>query len=103
MQVRYPEGMTATSPIITERRAQIFPILTPEEIARMRRFGTPRRFADGELVIEAGKVSRGMYVVLSGAIRVTGRDSHGESWKSRSTAPARSAERSPSLRGDLPS
>ena len=66
------------SRIIEERRAQVFPVLTAEEIARMRRFGAPRRFADGERVAETGKVSRGMYVVLSGKIRVTGRDAHGE-------------------------
>ncbi len=44
----------------------------------MRRFGTPRKFADGERVLETGKASRGMYVVLSGKLRVTGRDGHGQ-------------------------
>src|SRR5258708_228066 len=55
----------------------MFPVLDADEIARMRRFGTPRRFADGERVLETGKVSPGIYLVLSGAIRVTGRDGHG--------------------------
>src|SRR5947208_3190256 len=36
-----------------------------------------RRFADGERVLTTGRVSPGIYVVLSGAIRVTGRDAHG--------------------------
>ena len=55
----------------------MFPLLAPEELARLHRFGRPRRFADGEHVIETGKVSPGIFVVLSGAIRVTGRDGHG--------------------------
>jgi len=64
--------------IIEARRAQAFPLLAPEEIARMHRFGQPRRFADGERVLATGRVSPGIYVVLSGAIRVTGRDAHGQ-------------------------
>jgi thioredoxin reductase (NADPH) len=66
------------SPTIEARRAQAFPVLAADEIARMHRFGKPRRFADGERVLEAGKVGPGAYVVLAGAIRVTGRDPHGQ-------------------------
>jgi thioredoxin reductase (NADPH) len=55
----------------------MFPLLAADEIARLHRFGKPRRFADGAHVIETGKVSPGIYVVLTGAIRVTGRDGHG--------------------------
>src|SRR6267143_4338825 len=65
------------SPAIEARRAQAFPILAPDEIARMHRFGRLRRFADGARVVETGKVSPGIYVVLSGKIRITGRDGHG--------------------------
>ena len=65
------------SPTLEARRAQTFPVLAPEEIARMHRFGKPRRFADGAHVLATGRVSAGIYVVLSGAIRVTGRDRHG--------------------------
>ena len=66
------------SPTLEARREQAFPVLAADEIARMHRFGKPRRFAGGERVLEAGKVSPGTYVVLSGAIRVTGRDGHGQ-------------------------
>ena len=69
--------MSALPPIIEARRAQAFPLLAPDEIARLHRFGKPRRFADGEHVLATGRVSRGIYLVLSGAIRVTGRDGHG--------------------------
>ena len=55
----------------------MFLVLSPDEIARMGRFGTPRRFADGERIVRTGKPSPGVYVVLSGAIRITGRDAHG--------------------------
>ena len=65
------------SATIEARRAQTFPLLGPDEIARMRRFARPRRFAGGERVVETGKVPPGIYVVLSGRIRMTGRDGHG--------------------------
>jgi thioredoxin reductase (NADPH) len=66
------------SPTLEARRAQMFPMLAAEEVARLHRFGKPRRFADGAHVVQTGKVSPGIYVVLKGAIRVTGRDGHGQ-------------------------
>ncbi len=65
------------SPTLEARRAQMFPVLADEEIARMRRFGAPRRYADGECLYETGEPSPGMFVVLSGLVRITGRDGHG--------------------------
>src|SRR6267143_1876291 len=65
------------SPTLGARRAQMFPVLADEEIARLRRFGAPRRYADGECLFETGKTSPGMFVVLSGTLRITGRDGHG--------------------------
>jgi len=67
----------SNSPTLEARRAQMFPVLAADEIARLHRFGRPRRFADGAHVLETGKVSPGIYVVLNGAICVTGRDGHG--------------------------
>ena len=55
----------------------MFPILGDEEIARMRRFGVVRHYADGEYLFETGKPSPGVFVVLSGAMRVLARDGHG--------------------------
>ena len=60
------------------RRAQMFPVLTPGEVARIARFGKPRRFADGARVLQTGKPNDSLFVVLSGTIRVTGRDAHGQ-------------------------
>jgi thioredoxin reductase (NADPH) len=65
------------SPTLEARRAQMFPVLTAEEIARMRRFGTVRHYADGERLYETGKPSPGMFVILSGSIRVTRHDGLG--------------------------
>src|SRR6266513_17696 len=65
------------SPTLEARRAQTFPVLAPDEIARMRRFGTPCRYAGGARIYETGKPTVGMLVVLSGTIRITGRDGHG--------------------------
>src|SRR5919204_5509959 len=65
------------SPTIEARRAQAFPTLAADEIARMQRFAKVRHFADGARILETGKVSPGIYVVLSGAIRITDRDAHG--------------------------
>src|SRR6266480_5235421 len=65
------------SPTLEARRAQTFPILAPDEIARMRRFGAPCLYAAGARIYETGKPTPGMLVVLSGTIRVTGRDGHG--------------------------
>ncbi|HTO51536.1 MAG TPA: FAD-dependent oxidoreductase [Burkholderiales bacterium] len=66
------------SPTREARQAQMFPVLSPEEVARMGRFGTPRRFADGERIVRTGKPSPGVYLVLSGTVRITGRDAHGQ-------------------------
>jgi thioredoxin reductase (NADPH) len=49
----------------------MFPVLTTEEIGRMHRFGEVRRYADGTRLYETGKPGPGMFVVLSGSIRVT--------------------------------
>ena len=65
------------SPTLESRRGQMFPTLTPEEVSAARRFAQPRRFADGERVFERGKHAPGLFVVLSGSIRMTGRDAHG--------------------------
>lgn len=65
-------------PRLESRRAQMFPVLAPEEIERVLRFGTVQRFKDGECVYQTGKPSPGLYLVLSGVLRVTGRDGHGD-------------------------
>src|SRR6202158_2003907 len=59
------------------RLEQTFPALTPEEIARMRRFGDVRHYKDGETLFETGKPGPGMFVILSGHVAITQRDGLG--------------------------
>src|SRR5450432_3310852 len=67
-------GSAAT---VFPRLEQTFPTLTPQEIARMRRFGEIRTFANGEMLFETGKPGPGMFVVLSGHVAITQRDGLG--------------------------
>jgi len=64
--------------IMDTRRAQMFPVLAPAEIDRMRHFGQPRSFAAGDMLVRAGERGHGLAVVLTGAVDVTRRDSSGE-------------------------
>ena len=59
------------------RLEQTFPTLTPQEIARMRRFGEARHYQTGEMLFETGKPGPGMFVVLSGHVAITQRDGLG--------------------------
>jgi thioredoxin reductase (NADPH) len=69
-------GAAPADPIYP-RHDQTFPELTPAEIERIRRFGEPRRYADGERLFETGKPGAGMFVVLSGHVAVSQRDGLG--------------------------
>ena len=66
-----------TSPTLEARRAQAFPALDAEDMERMRRFGVPQTYADGEHLFESGKASGGTYLIESGKVRITGRDLQG--------------------------
>jgi thioredoxin reductase (NADPH) len=59
------------------RLEQTFPTLTPQEIARMRRFGEIAPYKHGEKLFETGKPGPGMFVVLSGHVTITQRDGLG--------------------------
>jgi thioredoxin reductase (NADPH) len=51
---------------LATRGHQIFPTLSSDELQRVRRFGQPRRWRDGECVFHACGASPGMLVVLQG-------------------------------------
>src|SRR5258708_6116631 len=59
------------------RHEQTFPRLTPQEIARMGRFGEVRHYRHGQMLFETGKPGPGMFVVLSGHVAITQRDGLG--------------------------
>ena len=62
---------------IDTRREQMFPKLTPGEIARLRRFGEIRRYAAGAQLFRTGEPSPGMFVIISGTVAVSRRDGLG--------------------------
>lgn len=72
-----PMSTAFSSPTFAARRAQMFPVLSEAEIARLRRYGSVRRYARGERPFVTGQPGPGMLVVLSGVIDVTWRDGHG--------------------------
>ena len=62
---------------LASRQHQMFPQLTDAEIARIRRFGTLRRFVRGERLFAAGETRPGMFVVLKGTVTISQRDGMG--------------------------
>jgi thioredoxin reductase (NADPH) len=63
--------------IFQTRGDQMFPELTPAELARLRRFGTLRRYEAGEHLIKAGERAPGIFVILSGVVAVNRREALG--------------------------
>ena len=61
-------------PIIETRRDQMFLVLEPAEIDRLRRFGETRSYGAGERLATTGEVGPGMFVILTGNVVVTRRD-----------------------------
>src|SRR3984893_17530579 len=71
------EGM-ADKPPFVGRKAQMFPQLTPAQIARLEALGTHSRMSKGEILAEPGDRHRPMLVVLSGSIEVVQTGMNGE-------------------------
>jgi len=62
-----------TPSVIETRRHQIFLILEPAEIARVRRFGQLRAYGAGDALARVGEVGRGITIILAGKVEVTQR------------------------------
>jgi thioredoxin reductase (NADPH) len=71
-----PESRAAVD--LATRGHQIFPILGAADLQRMRRFGVPRRWQDGECVFRACVDSPGMVVVLGGRLVCSRTDALGQ-------------------------
>ena len=67
--------MTTHSTLDT-RRDQMFPVLSPPEIERLRRFGQPRRYPKDSLVLEAGKQTDGLLLILAGEVSMAPHADH---------------------------
>ncbi|MGF6553034.1 FAD-dependent oxidoreductase [Paraburkholderia youngii] len=65
---------TTQPSVNSSRREQMYPTLSDDEVARIARFGEIRLWPDGSPMFKIGDPGFGMYVVLSGEIRVTRRD-----------------------------
>ncbi|HEY1604532.1 MAG TPA: FAD-dependent oxidoreductase [Allosphingosinicella sp.] len=63
--------------IFETRGAQMFPLLTPKELARVARFGKPRRFGAGEALVRVGETGPGLTLIVSGRVEVTQHDGTG--------------------------
>jgi thioredoxin reductase (NADPH) len=59
------------------RYAQLFPVLSDADIERVRRFGSSSRYTKGSMLYQAGHLCPGVFVLLSGRIRIVGRDALG--------------------------
>jgi thioredoxin reductase (NADPH) len=63
--------------IIDTRRHQMFPLLEPAEIERVRRFGKVRSYRAGEALAKVGHVSDGLTIILAGKVDITQHDESG--------------------------
>jgi thioredoxin reductase (NADPH) len=61
-----------------ERREQMFPTLTPAQIAEIAPYGAERTFAPGAMLWSIGDRNTDFYVVLGGTLEVVRRDALGE-------------------------
>jgi thioredoxin reductase (NADPH) len=67
-----------TSPSIMDtRRDQMFPVLEPFEIERVRRFGKVRPYDDGAPLAKVGEVGPGLTIILAGQVEIVRRDELG--------------------------
>jgi thioredoxin reductase (NADPH) len=69
--------MVESAPSIMEtRRDQMFPVLAPADIERLKRFGSLRHFATGGLLSRAGEPAEGLFVILSGEVSMAPHEAH---------------------------
>src|SRR5207244_3885883 len=66
-----------TQSIIDTRRHQMFPVLEPAEIERVRRFGKVRSYGAGEALAKVGEVGLGLSIILAGYVDITQHDESG--------------------------
>jgi thioredoxin reductase (NADPH) len=64
--------MAESNPLAVDpRHHQMFPVLEPAEIERLRRFGTTRSYAAGDALAKVGETGHGLTIVLAGHVNVT--------------------------------
>src|SRR5271163_2329198 len=65
-------------PLIEARREQMFPVLEPEEIERLARFGERRSYLAGQRMAATGEIAPGAFLILRGRVDVTQRGREGQ-------------------------
>jgi thioredoxin reductase (NADPH) len=63
---------------LTNRRAQMFPTLTPAQVERIEKLGTRRKVTKGEVVFEVGDTKTAFFVVVEGALEILRPTAEGE-------------------------
>ena len=58
-------------PTYANRGAQMFLRFSDEELARLSRFGEPRRYRAGDMLVRRGEVGPGLMIILSGRVEAT--------------------------------
>ena len=72
------DGKIPASPSAASRLEQLFPKLTPRQLARLSPQGRTRTVAEGELLIATGSRAACCFVVLSGEVEIIRRSELGE-------------------------
>jgi thioredoxin reductase (NADPH) len=62
------------SPTLETRRHQMFPVLPPAQIDRLRRFAETRSFHNGERLVSAGEPAPAMHIIVAGEVVAKQRD-----------------------------
>ena len=76
-EVQGTEVADAPYSSLSTRHHQMFLTLTPAELERVRRFGDLHHWHAGDMLFRSGHVSPGMFVLISGRVRVTQRSWQG--------------------------
>jgi thioredoxin reductase (NADPH) len=67
-------AVAAARSTLDTRRHQMYPVLEPEQVERLRRFGEARSYKSGEFLSTTGEVGPGMFIILSGEVVISQRD-----------------------------
>src|SRR5688572_12536151 len=71
--------MTAATPLsVAPQEEQVFPVLTPAQLARLATHGKRRTVQRGEVLVEAGAQLYSLFAVLAGALEVVRNSCTGE-------------------------
>ena len=69
---------TQLTPLSADPRGETFPVLTPEQINRIRPLSIVRKVKAGEIIFEPGALDMPCFVLLSGSLDIIQPEMHGE-------------------------